>query len=91
MGFRFRRSIRLVPGVRVNISKTGTSLSAGRRGATLNFSDRGTKATVGLPGSGLSYSTMLSRSPRGGSALWILVRVVIGFALVVALLRFLIG
>jgi hypothetical protein len=63
MGFRFRRSIRLAPGLRINLSKLGGSLSLGRRGATLNFSSRGTKATVGLPGSGLSYSTMLKSGP----------------------------
>jgi len=63
MGFRFRRSLRLAPGIRINLSKTGASLSLGRRGATLNFSGRGTKATVGLPGSGLSYSEMLHPGP----------------------------
>jgi hypothetical protein len=63
MGFRFRRTIRLAPGIRVNLSKSGASLSLGRRGATLNFNGRGTKATVGLPGSGLSYSTMLKSGP----------------------------
>ena len=63
MGFRFRRSLRLAPGIRINLSKTGASLSLGRRGATLNFSGRGTKATVGLPGSGLSYSTMIQPGP----------------------------
>jgi hypothetical protein len=64
MGFRFRRSIRLAPGLRINLSKSGGSLSVGRRGAMLNFSGRGTKVTVGLPGSGLSYSTMLKSGPE---------------------------
>ena len=63
MGFRFSRSLRLAPGIRVNLSKSGSSLSLGRRGATLNFSKRGTRATVGLPGTGLSYSDMLSSGP----------------------------
>jgi len=54
MSFRFRRNLRVAPGIRINLSKAGASLSLGRRGATLNFSGRGTKATVGLPGSGLS-------------------------------------
>src|SRR5713226_8509274 len=63
MGFRFHRSLRLAPGIRINLSKTGASLSLGRRGATLNFSARGTKATVGLPRSGISFSTMLQGRP----------------------------
>jgi hypothetical protein len=52
MGFRFRRSLRLAPGIRINLSKSGSSLSLGRRGATLHFSKRGTRTTVGLPGAG---------------------------------------
>jgi hypothetical protein len=37
MGFRFRRSIRIAPGLRVNIGKRGiSSMSLGKRGATLN-------------------------------------------------------
>jgi hypothetical protein len=54
---------RMAPGIRTNLSKTGSSLSVGRLRATGNFSTRGTKATVGLPGSGISYSTMLSSGP----------------------------
>jgi Protein of unknown function (DUF4236) len=56
VGFRFRRSIRLLPGLRVNLSKSGTSVSLGGHGATVNVSKRGTRATVGLPGTGISYS-----------------------------------
>ena len=65
MGFRFRRSVRLFPGVRVNFSGRGASVSVGRKGATLNIGRRGTRATVGLPGTGLSYSTSLSDKPSG--------------------------
>jgi hypothetical protein len=91
MGLRYRRSIRLAPGLRINLSKTGGSVSVGTRGSTVNLSERGTKATMGLPGSGLSYSTLLSRSPRAGSALVTAVRVIVGVALVFAVLRFLAG
>ena len=61
MALRFRKSVRLMPGVRVNFSKSGPSLSVGGRGATVNFSARGTRTTVGLPGTGLSWSTTSSR------------------------------
>jgi hypothetical protein len=66
MGFRFRRSIKLAPGIRLNLSKSGVSASIGRRGATLNISDKGTKATVGIPGTGVSYSENLSSTKRRG-------------------------
>ena len=59
MGFRYRSSIRLARGIRINFSKSGASLSVGRPGATVNFSKRGTRATVGLPGTGLSWSTRI--------------------------------
>lgn len=67
MGFRFRKSVRILPGVRLNISKGGVSTTIGRRGATINLGKRGVRGTVGLPGTGLFYSEMLARkSPRRG-------------------------
>lgn len=62
MGLRFRRSIKLAPGVRVNVSKSGPSVSVGGRGATLNSSGRGTTSTLGIPGTGVSV-----RSPARSS------------------------
>jgi hypothetical protein len=56
MGFRFNRRIRILPGIRVNIGKKGTSTSFGARGAWLTVGRRGTRVTVGLPGTGLSYT-----------------------------------
>jgi hypothetical protein len=56
MDFRFHRSIRLLPGVRLNLSKSGVSTSIGTRGAWLTFGKRGTRATVGIPGTGISYT-----------------------------------
>ncbi|WP_415644125.1 DUF4236 domain-containing protein [Sphingomonas antarctica] len=59
MGFRFRRSFRLFPGLRFNLSKGGVSTSIGIPGATVNVGKNGVRGTVGIPGSGLSYSDML--------------------------------
>jgi hypothetical protein len=64
MGFRFRRSLKIAPGIRLNFSKRGTSLSLGGRGFTTNIGKRGTKTTVGLPGTGISYSTFNPRKKR---------------------------
>jgi len=55
MGFRFSRRIGILPGLKLNFSGSGVSLSAGVRGAHVNFSSRGTYANVGIPGTGLSY------------------------------------
>jgi hypothetical protein len=56
MGLRFRRSIRLLPGVRVNLGLTRASLSIGRRGLTYNIGTKGSRVIVGIPGSGFSYT-----------------------------------
>lgn len=69
MGFRFRKSIRLLPGVRLNLGMRGASISIGGRGLTTNVSARGTRTTVSLPGTGLSYSTYSSRGRGGAVAL----------------------
>ena len=37
MGLRFRRSLKLAPGVRLNLAKRATSLSIGGKGLTLNL------------------------------------------------------
>lgn len=54
MGFRFRRSIKLAPGIRWNISGSGSSFSFGPRGASVNVGKRGTFLNAGVPGTGLS-------------------------------------
>lgn len=62
MGFRFRRRLRVLPGVRLNVTGRGVrSVSVGRRGATVNLSGRGARLTLGLPGTGLSYTTATVR------------------------------
>lgn len=55
MGFRLRRSVTLLPGLRLNLGLSGVSLSAGPRGASLNLGSRGLYGNVGLPGTGVSY------------------------------------
>lgn len=62
MGFRFRKSLTIVPGVRLNLSQGGPSLSIGPRGASVSFGKRGTYANFGLPGTGLSYRTRLDNA-----------------------------
>ena len=58
MGFRFRRSIRIVPGIRLNIGKRGVSTSIGVRGAHITLGHGQVRETVGLPGTGLSYTAV---------------------------------
>jgi len=62
MAFRFRRRIPIMPGIRVNVSKKGLSLSGGVRGASVTAGQHGLHGNVGAPGTGLSYRTRLNQS-----------------------------
>lgn len=62
MGFRFRKTIKVLPGVKLNLSKSGISTTLGKRGAALNIGKRGVKGTVGIPGSGMFYQKQLLNS-----------------------------
>ena len=56
MGLRFRKSISLIPGVRLNFSKSGMSVSAGAPGFRKTINTKGqVTTTVGIPGTGLYY------------------------------------
>jgi Protein of unknown function (DUF4236) len=67
MSFGFRKSVPIMPGVRVNFGKRGTSVSVGGRGATMHVSKMGVRTTASLPGTGLSYSKFHPRR-RGASS-----------------------
>lgn len=65
MSFRFHRSISIIPGVRLNLGKTGVSLSAGAPGAHITVGKKGVRTTVGLPGTGLSLTDHQSLANAG--------------------------
>ena len=68
--FRFRRTISLGRFLRLNVSKTGASVSVGRPGATVNVRGDKVDGTVGVPGTGLSYRQRLAN--RGCSSVFLL-------------------
>jgi hypothetical protein len=57
MGFRFYRRVHLAPGIGINLSRSGPSLTLGVRGAHVTLGSRGVTKTVGLPGTGLYYTS----------------------------------
>ena len=65
MALRFRKSFKVAPGVRINLSKSGISTSVGGKGLTANLSKRGTRITAGIPGSGLSASKLYGSGKKG--------------------------
>ena len=64
MPIRFHRQFTLFPGVKVNISKTGMSITIGGKGFHLNFSKRGVMQTTNLPGKGLSHRSYIFKNDR---------------------------
>ena len=85
MGLRFHRTVRLFPGLRLNLSKSGVSASVGTRGAWFTFGRNGTRTTVGLPGTGISYTKTSSASehqnavapPARAPGRWLVVLVIL--------------
>ena len=66
MGFRFRKSIKLAPGVRLNLGKKSASISFGTRGLRHTISTSGRRTvSIGVPGTGIYYT----KSSKVGSKL----------------------
>ncbi len=55
--FRFYRRVNIFPGLSVNLSKSGPSLSVGFRGAHVTVGRKGIRKTVGIPGTGIYYTS----------------------------------
>ncbi|HDR8435432.1 DUF4236 domain-containing protein [Bacillus thuringiensis] len=61
MGFGFRKSFKIAPGVRVNVGKRGIGVSAGTKGLRYSVHSSGrSQVTAGIPGTGISYTNSLS-------------------------------
>lgn len=70
MGFRYRKSVKIAPGVRMNISKSGASVSVGGKGGHVTVNSKGeTRVGASIPGTGVSYSEKVSGPSKssGGS------------------------
>lgn len=82
MGFRFRKIISVIPGVKLNLSKSGVSTSLGGHGATVNVGTSGKRTvTLGIPGSGMSYQLPLNAT---AAVLLVAVALLVGVAYLVA-------
>ena len=60
MGFRFRKSFKVAPGVRMNVSKRGVGTTIGGKGLRVNTSSRGVSVGSSIPGTGISYNQRLN-------------------------------
>jgi tetratricopeptide (TPR) repeat protein len=65
MGFRMRKSIKVAPGVRLNVSKSGVGASVGGKGARVSAHSSGRRTTT--VGSGIVPGVYYQSSKGGGS------------------------
>ncbi len=65
MHIRFRRTFKVLPGVKLNVSKHGISTTVGARGMHLTFNRYGVRQSVGLPGTGLSENSYVLGGGQG--------------------------
>lgn len=89
MGFGFRKSFKIAPGVRLNVGKKGiSSVSVGGKGARVSVGKKGTRTTISAPGTGLSYSTFKShskttRNAPSGNEPNLAVSIIVGFIILI--------
>lgn len=58
MGFRFKKSIKIAPGIKLNIGKKSIGMSVGSKFGGISVNSRnGTTSRISIPGTGISYTT----------------------------------
>ena len=87
MATYIRKTITLLPWVKLNINKSGMSLSIGPRGAKLNISKKGVYFNTSIPGTGLYNKTKVGTSLLWGLGVAVAV-IAIGYGLGIALQNF---
>lgn len=95
MSFRFRRSFKIAPGLRLNVGRKSLSVRAGVKGFGLTSGTAGSRVSGVVPGTGLSYTKKIGAkdtapavgedvSQTPGSRPSLLVRLFVGSFRVVA-------
>ncbi len=59
---RFRRRLKIMKGLSLNLSKSGVSLNAGVRGESVTIGKKGSYLNTGIPGTGLSNRSKIGSS-----------------------------
>ncbi|ATF73893.1 DUF4236 domain-containing protein [Pasteurella multocida] len=58
--FKFRKRVKIAPGITVNLSKSGVSATVGVKGASVNIGKNGAYLNTGIPGTGIYSRTKIS-------------------------------
>ena len=89
MAWKFRKSVKILPGIKLNFSNAGVSTSFGPKGFKYNVGRKGVRRTVSIPGSGFYHTEMLEKNdnsegelpPPDGSKRFPLGKIAFGFLL----------
>ncbi len=65
MALRFRKTIKIATGLKVNVGKKSASVTVGGKGFTATKGTAGSSVSAGVPGSGLSYTKRTGRKSNG--------------------------
>ena len=68
MAFRFRKSVKIAPGVRLNVGKKSASVTVGGRRARVTSGTAGTTVSASVPGTGMGVSSKLSSGSKRASS-----------------------
>ena len=65
MGLRFHKKINILPGVDLNVSKSGLGLSVGHKGEKVSVNPKGdVYGNVSIPCTGISYREKLNKNNK---------------------------
>ena len=65
MGLRFRKSIKIAPGVKLNLGKKSAGINVGGKYGGVSYNTKtGVRGRVSAPGTGISYNTSLNNSSQ---------------------------
>ena len=64
MGLIFRRSVKILPGLKVNFGKKGASVTVGTKGAHMTYGKGRKTASIGVPGTGVYYRKTVSTKEK---------------------------
>lgn len=64
---RFRKTFKIAPGIKLNVSKSGLSTTLGGKGFSVNTGSRGTYLNTGIPGTGIYSRSKIGRTSRRSS------------------------
>lgn len=67
MGWRYRKRIKVAPGLYINVGKSGVSTTIGGKGASVNIGRNGTYVNTGIPGTGIYRRDKISGQGRGAA------------------------